>query len=135
MNRIGTATIARSVGVTLPGIEPSEPGGEAEFQDRVIGLARSLGYIVAHFRNVRIQRADGSCYFSTPVQADGAGFPDLLMIRADPPRIVVAELKAGKNKTSDKQDEWLSRFSAVGIKACVWYPKHWKKIEATLRGK
>lgn len=122
--------------VLLAGIDETwEPGPEAEFQRQVIDLAHSLGYIVAHFRAVCIQRADGGSHYATPVQADGVGFPDLLMIRDDPPRIVVAELKAGRNRTSEEQDVWLSRFRAVGVKAFVWYPKDWKRIEATLREK
>jgi hypothetical protein len=51
---------------------------EAQFQQQVIDLARLCGYRVAHFRTVRVQRKGGSVYYTTPVQADGAGWPDLV---------------------------------------------------------
>lgn len=46
---------------------------EAELQSAVIELARTLGYRVAHFRAARTAQG-----WRTPVEADGAGFPDLV---------------------------------------------------------
>ena len=40
---------------------------ESELQDAIIEVAHVLGYRVAHFRGVRIQRRDGSVYYQTPL--------------------------------------------------------------------
>ena len=96
---------------------------EAEFQQTIIDLAHLKGWRIAHFRSVRQQRADGRVFYSTPVQGDGAGFPDLLMLRDE--RMVAAEIKVGSNKTSDVQDEWLDAFRNAGAEVYVWYPKDW----------
>jgi hypothetical protein len=53
------------------------PPTEREFQRQVIDLARLLGWRCAHFRPGRTARG-----WRTPVQADGAGFPDLQPVRA-----------------------------------------------------
>ena len=103
---------------------------EEEFQRAVIDLARSLGWVVAHFRKVRVQRKDGTTYWETPVQADGAGFPDLLMLNRT--RQIVAELKFGKNRPSEAQKAWLGRFGAAGVPWYVWYPADWPEIVAAL---
>lgn len=66
----------------------------------------------------------------TAVGADGAGFPDLCMVRGH--RMVYAELKVGKNKPSDRQWYWLCRLAEAGAKTYVWYPKDWPQIEDVL---
>lgn len=87
---------------------------EAELQKAVIELARRLGWRVAHFRTSQSQTGR----WLTAVQGDGAGYPDLTMLRRD--RIVAAELKAKGNKTSPAQDEWLQAFRDAGaIEACL----------------
>lgn len=120
------------------GLEPQEaaarpPAGspkkkrgkpEAEFQEQVIGLARANGWRVAHFRAVRVQRKNGQVYHETPVAADGAGFPDLILVRRG--RLIVAELKVGANTTTAEQDAWLAAFKAAGAETYVWYPLDWK---------
>jgi len=103
---------------------------ESEWQDDVIALAKLNGFTVAHFRPVRVQRRDGSVYYCTPVQGDGAGFPDLLMIRGE--RMLVAELKVGYNKPSLEQSAWLDAFRAAGVEAYVWYPKDWDEVQGKL---
>jgi len=67
----------------------------------------------------------------TPVEADGAGFPDLVLLRRD--RLLVAELKVGQGKLSREQSSWINGFRAAGILACVWRPDNWDEIEETLR--
>jgi hypothetical protein len=51
-----------------------------------------------------------------------------------PPRLLVAELKVGKNKPTAAQAEWLSAFRAAGVPAFVWRPQDWPAIEQALRG-
>ena len=78
---------------------------EEEFQCAVIDYAHFNGWKVAHFR--KAMRKDGS--YVTPVQADGKGFPDLLMVRQG--RIVVAELKSMGRKPTLEQRAWLEAFT------------------------
>lgn len=104
---------------------------EAEFMRQVIALASLHHWRVAHFRGVRVQRKDGSVYYQTPVQADGAGWPDLILVRGE--RIIAAELKVGKNRTTAEQDAWLSWLAAAGVDTWVWRPDDWPTIEEVLR--
>lgn len=107
---------------------------EAEFMQRVIDLARSLGWKVAHFRGVRVQRADGSTYWQTPVQADGAGWPDLFLVRKK--KALALETKIRPNKPTPEQEAWLAALSLIpGVTAAVVYPEDWDEIETILRGK
>jgi len=70
---INTAVLAQS-GKLIKMITLPEDISEADFQTRVIDLARQLGWRVAHFRKTRVQRKDGSTFWETPVAADGKGF-------------------------------------------------------------
>lgn len=79
---------------------------EDEFQNSVINLAHQFGWLVAHFRGVRIKRRDDTVYYQTPVQADGVGFPDLVMVRDG--RTIFAELKSEDGRTMPHQWKWLS---------------------------
>ena len=106
---------------------------EDAFQQTVIELAQYLGYKVAHFRGVRIQRRDGSVYYQTPVQADGKGFPDLVLTR--PGRLIFAELKSDTGKVSPEQQTWLEAVDAGGAEAYTWKPRDWQEIQAVLTSK
>ena len=108
----------------------SNPQGESEFAREVIALAQDLGWLVAHFRSVPVVRADGTVYWQTPVQGDGSGFPDLIMVRGD--RCVVAELKFGKNDTTPEQEAWLESFRRAGIPAYKWWPEDMAEIQTVL---
>lgn len=104
---------------------------EEAFQRQVIQLAKLLGWRVAHFRTVAIAKPDGSVRYATPVQADGAGFPDLILIKGR--RLVVWELKIPPNTVTPEQIEWLLAFRAAGAQAGVMTPEDWPLIEETLR--
>lgn len=103
---------------------------EAEFQLQVIDLAHLRGWKCAHFRSVKVQRADGQTHYQTPVMADGRGFPDLLLLRGE--RMLVVELKVGRNTCSDAQTAWLLAFRAAGMLAVIWRPEDWPTIEEAL---
>jgi hypothetical protein len=103
---------------------------EADFQQTVIDLAKFLGYRVAHFRGVRIQRKDGSVYYQTPVQADGAGWPDLVLAR--PGRLIFAEIKGETGKLSQEQMAWLNILDAAGGECYCWRPSEFEDIETIL---
>lgn len=109
--------------------DPAAGRGETEaaFQQRVIDLLHERGFTVAHFRTVRILRADGSSYYATPVQADGEGFLDLEAVR--PPRVLKIELKVGYNKPSAKQQGWIGLYERCpGVEVYCWWPEDWQTI-------
>lgn len=95
----------------------------------VIALAQLHKWKVAHFRAAMTRGGR----WVTPVQGDGAGFPDLLMVRERDRRVLAVELKVGRNKPTPGQREWLARFAAVGVAAAVWRPEMWDEIEGVLR--
>lgn len=100
---------------------------EADFQKLVIDYARLKGWRVAHFRPA--QRRDGA--WMTPVAADGAGFPDLCMVRRG--RLVFAELKRkGVRKVRDEQAAWLDALDGAGIETYVWNPLDWDRVQELL---
>lgn len=110
---------------------------EAQLQSAVIELAHILGWKVAHFRPALTARG-----WRTPVQADGAGFPDLVMVRglrADG-RLLFVELKSDTGRISSEQDAWMTAllaatFDTVHVNLYVWRPKQWLDgtIERLLR--
>ena len=100
---------------------------EAEFTRDVIRYANLFGWSCAHFRAAQSQ----SGRWLTAVQGQGKGFPDLVLVKKD--RLLVAELKVGRNKTTLEQQQWLSRFELAGVPAFTWRPDDWPEIERTLR--
>lgn len=108
---------------------PTPVRSEEEFQKAVIDLAHAWGWLVAHFRRVRVQRADGSAYWETPVQADGKGHPDLILVRE---RVIAAELKVGKNRPTPEQRAWLAAYRGAGLAAYLWRPADWAEVVGVL---
>lgn len=104
---------------------------EAQLQSAVIDCARLLGWRVAHFRPART--IDG---WRTPVAADGAGFPDLVLARRGV--VIFAELKGEKGRLTPEQRGWLSTLRGC-TGGChwtfVWRPEDWTDgtIEDVLR--
>lgn len=103
---------------------------EAEFLDQVIKFAKLHGWRVTHFRTVRVQRKDGTVYYQTPVQADGAGFVDLLLARE---RVVYAEVKTDKGRLESKQRDWMEILKETGQEVYVWRPRDWTDIQKCLQ--
>jgi len=104
---------------------------ENDFQNTIIELAQRLGWKVAHFRGVRIQRRDGTVYYQTPVQADGAGWPDLVLVHPSG-RIIFAEVKSETGRLSKEQEMWLSLLAITQEEVHVWRPSDWDNIVALL---
>ena len=89
---------------------------EKAFMDSIVQLARQTGWLVYHTHDSRR---------SEP------GFPDLVMTKVK--RLVIAEIKTEKGKTSPAQDQWLSTLrTARGVKVKLWRPSDWPEIERTL---
>lgn len=101
---------------------------ERDWQRQVIDLARLCGWRVAHFRPART--ASG---WRTPVQADGAGFPDLVAVRGG--ELIFAELKSDKGKPTGEQQRWLSDLGHVAaVEAALWRPRDFELVAERLRG-
>lgn len=104
---------------------------EREFTDQVLEFAQHNGWRTIHIRPARkVADEEGKERWETPIQGDGKGFPDLLMARDN--RLVVAELKCGKNKKTPEQIAWLQAFILVGAEVFTWYPHEWDEIVQTL---
>lgn len=102
---------------------------ERELQDAVIELARLLGWRVAHFRAAQTGRG-----WRTPVEADGAGFPDLILAKPGRP-VIFAELKSSVGLLSDQQGAWFGTLELARAQVHIWRPADWMsgRIEAVLR--
>lgn len=100
---------------------------ERELQQAVIETAHIFGWRCAAFRPAQTQHG-----WRTPVQGDGKGWPDLILVRE---RMLVRELKCGKNLLTDEQAVWLKALRAAGVDAGVWTEHDWisGEIEAVLR--
>jgi hypothetical protein len=60
------------------------------------------------------------------------GWPDIALVR--PPRLVFAELKTDKGKTTPSQDRWLALLGECpGVEVYVWRPADMEHIEEVLR--
>ena len=93
----------------------------------MIELAHLHGWRVAHFRKSRT--ADGR--HLTAVAADGAGFPDLVMVRDGD--LIFAELKRQDGRVSLEQKAWLEELNKPhGVTVCVWRPNDWGLIKELL---
>ena len=102
---------------------------EKTLQAAVIQLAQWRKWRVVHFMPAQNARGD----WRTPVAADGKGYPDLTMIRGG--RIVVAELKSVRGRTTTEQELWLAAWLLTDAEVFLWYPKDWLEgtIERVLR--
>lgn len=115
------------------------PGGlaesEAGFMATVIEAAHLFGWKVAHFRPARTAHG-----WRTPVEADGAGWPDLFMVRGDQglarecKRDASTEAARARQVTPDQLD-WIERLGQLHVVTSgIWRPVDWPTIEAELRG-
>jgi hypothetical protein len=101
------------------------PQTEAQFQKAVIDLARHTGWLVAHFRPARTEEG-----WRTPVSADGAGFPDLVLVRD---LVLYRELKSEKGRVRPDQQRWHEALATAGADIAVWRPSDWPAIANTLQ--
>ena len=98
---------------------------EASFTRMVLDLAKLHGWRRAHFRAAMTKKG-----WRTPVQGDGSGFPDLILVKGC--WLIAAELKVGNNEPRPEQTAWLEAFALTGAFTYVWYPDDWSDIEAIL---
>ena len=81
---------------------------ETAFLAQVVKAARLTGWMIAHFRPALTNRG-----WRTPVQGDGAGWPDCVLVHPKKNRLIVAELKSESGVTSPEQEVWLSVWRGV----------------------
>lgn len=98
---------------------------EAGFTRAVLELAKLHGWRTAHFRPAMTAKG-----WRTPVQGDGSGFPDLVLVRGC--RLIFAELKSANGKVAPAQTEWLLALWHAGAECYIWRPDHWPDIVAKL---
>ena len=99
---------------------------EKDFQRQIIDLAHLYGWRIAHFRPA-LRQSGG---YSTPVGADGAGWPDLTLVKGE--KLIFAEIKSDAGKTSPNQDIWLLALKLTGAEVYVWKPENWDLIQDIL---
>lgn len=105
------------------------PITEDDLKRTVIDMCRSLGLLVAHFRPAQIRPG----VWVTPVEADGAGFVDLVIV--GPGGVLFWELKSATGQLSAEQNKWLIALSRAGAKAWLIRPQHLRNgtVEAALK--
>jgi hypothetical protein len=110
---------------------------EKEFMTSIIEYAQAKGWRCAHFRHGMTSRIDkhGKPVWVTPVQADGKGWPDLVLVRDR--SLLFCEIKSVKGKLSAAQQEWLQALSKVAyrspkVEVHMWTPADWPTIEKVL---
>lgn len=118
-----TAQVLAACGVSRPAPPPAGVT-EAEFQAAVIAYARERGWRCAAFRPARTAKG-----WRTAVTADGAGFPDLVLVRQ---RVLFLELKADRGRLRPNQAAWLVALRAARAEAYCWRPDDWPMIVETL---
>jgi hypothetical protein len=100
---------------------------EDDFLESIIDLAHVYGWKVFHARAARTGKG-----WRTPVQGDGAGFPDLVLVRE---RVIFAELKTDKGKLSELQEDWTLALNTAVQEVYVWHPSDWDRIVEVLKRK
>jgi len=114
--------------VGLSGETASTTMLEADLERTIVDAAKLLGWHVAHFRPAQNGRGN----WRTPVAYDGAGFPDLVLVRE---RLIVAELKSDKGRVSAAQQKWLDMFINAGVETYVWRPNNMSEALTILQTK
>lgn len=100
---------------------------EAQFQQQIIDLAHLYGWRVAHFRPAWSK--DGQRCM-TAVQADGAGWPDLTLVKGS--RLIFAEIKSDKGRISPDQQGWLDALQKTRAEVYLWRPDDWPQVQEIL---
>ena len=106
---------------------------EADLQRTVIEMAQAFGWRVFHVRPARTAKG-----WRTPVEADGAGFPDLVLARPRDEsrgwrrrRLIFCECKRERGRLSDAQSRWADVLD--GWEYYVVRPSDLATIEEVLR--
>jgi hypothetical protein len=101
------------------------PPRGVHFTSQVIDLARLLRRRFSHFRPARTAHG-----WETPIQGDGRGFSDLVLVRVC---VILAELKSRTGRVSADQQAWLEAGQTAGAEAYVSRPADLTTIADVLR--
>ena len=112
---------------------------EAQWQRLVIDTAHAYGWRVAHFRAAAVVGRGGVVKHRTPVDADGVGFPDLVLAHRVWRVRIFAELKSDTGTVKPAQREWIAdlepdpadRWTLVE----VWRPSDEARVRGLLSGR
>ncbi len=120
---------------------------EEEFQKNTIVEFKAAGWHVSRFRPARVlcwscHGKSASCCvckgsgftFKTPVEVDGAGWPDLFAAHEERACCLFVELKSETGRLSEDQVKWQRILLACGQDHRVWRPRDWPEIVAVARG-
>ncbi len=103
---------------------------EAEFATWLVDVAHVYGWRCAHFRPARTERS-----WRTPVQGDGIGFPDCILIHRRRGQGMALELKREKGcRVTPEQAEWIASFVSTGWIAMVATPADRDQLLSLLSG-
>lgn len=102
---------------------------EHDWQEQVFDCLHLNGWRVAHFRAGRTQSGG----WSTPVAADGKGFPDLFALHVRSGDAFGAELKTEYAPATPEQLEWLEGMRAAGLGGYLWRPSMVDTVFARIR--
>lgn len=87
---------------------------EDDLLGTVLEMASTLGIRTAHFRPAKTAQG-----WRTPVQGDGKGWPDLVLVGTT---VLYRELKSARGGPSKEQGLWLAALTRAGQDAGVWQP-------------
>jgi len=93
-----------------------------EMQKAIIDLGRTCGWRIAHFRAMQ----DRHGVWRTPVAADGAGFPDLVLLHPKRDGVVWREIKGPYESVRPDQEAWGEALLASGEDWAIWRPAQWE---------
>lgn len=100
---------------------------ERDFQRLVTDAAAVLGWSWVHFRPAQTSRG-----WRTPVSGPlGAGWCDLVLVRAKDRRALFVELKAEAGKVSEEQRAVMATLADAGQECYVWRPSDFDSGEIT----
>lgn len=115
------------------------PMSEADFQGRVVRLARDLGWGVSSAAwKAECEQLQGYGLPPGPLlglvfhvrwsMGSDAGFPDLVLFRRRDKRVLFRELKTDSGKVTPRQAAVLELMTACGLDAAVWRPADLERI-------
>jgi len=93
---------------------------EAIFQDQVLRLFRSQGWLAFHPAPFQVRPGVW--------RSDGHGYPDLTLVSETGRGIIHAELKATDGKLSDQQIRWGEAIVKSGGEYYIWRPRDLEAI-------
>lgn len=101
---------------------------EDDLKKSVLDLCKLLHLRTAHFRAAKTAKG-----YRTPVEGDGKGWPDLIIVGR---RLIVRELKQDGKYPTPEQRVWIAALEAAGVDIAVWRPAdlHSGRIKRELDG-